>query len=121
MNAFLVNVGIQFVADAQSFLGGGAANQIDDHLMADQRSASPIRADETEHSVFDLVPFACAWREMADRYTQSGFIGKFLQRHFPQSNSIAIATPTISSNQKLGCSMYWRMTAIGAPAQLPAK
>ena len=68
-NAFGVDVGVQFGADGQSTLGGSAANEIDDDFMADQWLAPPVHADVAEHAVFDLIPFARAWREVADRNT----------------------------------------------------
>ena len=48
---------------------------MDDDLMTNQRLAPPVLADEGEQAVFDLVPFAGARWEVADRNLQSGFIG----------------------------------------------
>ena len=69
VNTFWIEVGIQLCTDAQSILGGSAANEVDDDFMTYQWLASPIHADKAKHSVFDLVPFARAWREMAHRNT----------------------------------------------------
>ena len=68
-NAFWVEVRIQFGADGQAIFGGGAADEIDDNFMADQRLPPPVHADVAEHAVLDLVPFARTRREVADRNT----------------------------------------------------
>ena len=46
--------------------------------MAEKRPAAPVDADEREHTVFDAVPFAGAWRMMGDGDRKACFIGEFL-------------------------------------------
>ena len=53
--------------DLQPGLGRRRRDQVDDHLVAHQRLAAPVLADEREEPVLDLVPFARARREVADR------------------------------------------------------
>ena len=48
--------------------GGGAGNQFDHSLMAGQRLAAPVLADEGEEPVFDFIPFAGPRRIVAYRY-----------------------------------------------------
>src|SRR5215472_6814357 len=67
-----VFAGIDFGADKQPGFGRGSGNQIDNYLMADQRFATPVLADEREQSVFNLIPLAGPWRQMADRDLQPG-------------------------------------------------
>jgi hypothetical protein len=50
-------------------------DQVDDHFMAHQRSASPVLGDVGEHAVLNLVPLAGAWREMTDGDLQPRFVG----------------------------------------------
>jgi hypothetical protein len=50
-----------------------------DGLVADQRLTAPVLCNEREQPVFDFVPFAGAWREMANRDRQTQFIGEILQ------------------------------------------
>ena len=68
-NPFGVDINVQFGADGQATFGGGAADEIDDDFMADQWLPPPVHADVAEHAVFDLVPFAGAWGEVADGNT----------------------------------------------------
>ena len=59
-----VGVFINGSFDAQAVSRGGAANQIDDDLPADQGTAAPIGGDVAEHAVLDLVPLAGARRKV---------------------------------------------------------
>ena len=58
-----INSFVEFGFDAQSLIGAGVSDQIDDYLMADQRTTTPILGYVAEHPMFDLVPFAGArWK-----------------------------------------------------------
>ena len=50
--------------------------------------------------MFDLVPFAGAGGQVANRDLKTGFIGQFLQLGLPQPGSIAVAASTISRDQQ---------------------
>ena len=39
---------------------------IDNGLNRDQRLSTPVLGDKRKQPMFNLVPFACAWREMTD-------------------------------------------------------
>jgi len=41
-------------------------DQIDDHLIADQRLGAPVQGDEREQAMLDLVPLRGAGREVVD-------------------------------------------------------
>ena len=41
-------------------------NQVDNHLVVDERTTTPVQADGTEQPVLYLVPFAGAGRKMTD-------------------------------------------------------
>src|SRR5262245_18698430 len=71
--------------------------------MADQRAASPMHAKMTEHPMFDLVPFASTWGEMADRHAQANVIGQLLQGYLPQAVPAPIAAPAVGRNQQGMC------------------
>ena len=49
-----VEGGVQGRADGQARLGRGAADELDDHLMAGQRPAPPVKGDVGEQPVLDL-------------------------------------------------------------------
>src|SRR5262249_15332419 len=48
--------------DLKSGFGLRVRNQINDSLIADQRSC-PVLGDERKHAMLDLVPFAGTWRK----------------------------------------------------------
>ncbi len=62
-----------------------------------------LTTNDEEEAVFDLVPFAGAGREMADRHGEPGLGGELLQLHLPESDAIAIAPPTVCADQQLTC------------------
>jgi 3-mercaptopyruvate sulfurtransferase SseA len=60
-----VRVGVDLGAHLQSAARLGVGNQLDDHLVTDQRTTAPVHRDEREQTVLDLVPLAGARREVA--------------------------------------------------------
>ena len=76
------------------------SDQIDNRLMAYQRSASPILRDKGKHSVLNLVPLACARREVTDLDAQSRPIRQTLTADFPQARATAVATPCVRQDQQ---------------------
>jgi len=72
-----VLAGIEFGADSQPGFGGGRRNEVDDHLVTDQRFAAPVLADEGKQPMLDLVPLAGSRWQMADRDLQSGIVSQF--------------------------------------------
>ena len=74
---------IEGCLDAQPRGGAGTANEADDNLTAQQGLSTPVRGDMAKHAMLDLVPFARARRQMADRHTQPRLIGEPLQLHLP--------------------------------------
>ena len=65
--------------DLQAGAGLRAGNEVHDGLVGDQRTPAPVLRDEAEQAMLDLVPFARAWREVADEQAQLQFIGEHLQ------------------------------------------
>src|SRR5512138_202893 len=74
---------IEGCLDAQPCGGAGTANEADDNLTAQQGLSTPVRGDVAKHAMLDLVPFARARRQMADRHTQPRLIGEPLQLRLP--------------------------------------
>ena len=68
----------------------------------------------TEQAVFNLIPFAGAWWEMAQMERQASFIGEFLQFEFPEPIAVAIAAATIGGNQQM-----FTTTILGLSQLLP--
>jgi hypothetical protein len=69
---------IELRLDAQTFRGRRVTDQIDDDLAADQRPTTPILGDVAKHPMFDLIPLAGAWREMADLDHHPQVVGESL-------------------------------------------
>src|SRR5205823_5220285 len=59
-----------------------------------------VLTDVGKESMFDLVPFAGAGGQVANRDLKTGFIGQFLQLGLPEPGSIAVAASTISRDQQ---------------------
>jgi len=64
----------QLCLDLEPRRGLGIGDQIDDGLVADQRSCPPVLRDEGKHAVFDLVPLAGSGRKMRYLNMQAGEI-----------------------------------------------
>ena len=58
---------IQATSDSKPLGRGCFGNQIDDSLVVTQRFTAPVRGNEGEEPVLDLVPLARAGRKMTDR------------------------------------------------------
>jgi len=69
---------IQFRTNLESLLGDGVSDEVNDDLMTDERPASPVLCDVAEQAMFNFVPLAGAWREMADTNGHLELIGEFL-------------------------------------------
>ena len=86
-------------SDSQSRTGGCGGNEIDHNLMTDKRLASPVLTDVGEEPMFDLVPFAGAGGQVANRDLKAGFIGQLLQLGLPQPGPVTVAASTIGRDQ----------------------
>lgn len=93
---FFVQVGVYFEAG----FGACAGDQVDYDLQRFQWDALPVAGDVTEQAMFDLVPFARAWREMADFDYQARGIRQTLQFQSPESSAWTIAAPAVGSDQQ---------------------
>jgi hypothetical protein len=55
---------VQSACHLQPLGRGCLRNEIDDRFVVAQRLTAPIRRDKGKEPVFDLVPFAGAWRKV---------------------------------------------------------
>src|ERR1700746_3710781 len=67
-----VGGGIESSLDFQSGTCGGVANEVDDHLQADQWSATPVLGNVAEQAVLDRIPLAGPRRKVTHVDAQSG-------------------------------------------------
>src|SRR6266536_1251005 len=56
---------VQTTDDFEAFRGCRAGDQVDNCLVVPQRFTSPVRGNEGEQAMFDLIPLAGARRKMA--------------------------------------------------------
>ena len=94
-DASRIDASIQFSAYLQSGLRCRVRDQVDDYVVTDQRSPTPILGDVAEYAMLDLVPFAGARREVAhmDRHSQAH--RQLLQRHFPKAAPATVAATPV--------------------------
>src|SRR5260370_42223533 len=95
--------GIDLALDLQPGIGGRGRNELDDGLVADERSRPPILGNEREEAMLDLVPFARAGREMADGDDKAELGGQDLQLALPQPQTDANAAAAIGGEQQPPC------------------
>ena len=105
---------VQAAGHFQPLRRGRSRNQLHDRLVVAQRFAAPIRGDEREQAVFDLVPLARPRREMANGNGQPRLIRQLLQFQFPQPQPRAIAAAAIGRDQQVP-RLGIQPTAFGSP------
>src|ERR1022692_209670 len=67
-NAGRITPGVKLSAYSQTCLRRRLANQLDNHLVTNQRSTAPVLSNVAEHSVFNLIPLAGAGWKMAESF-----------------------------------------------------
>ncbi len=58
--------GIELTTHLETGFCSCRADQLNDHLMADQRLSPPVAGDEGEEAMLNLIPLAGAWRQVTD-------------------------------------------------------
>src|SRR6186997_871215 len=94
-----IRCGIELRPNLQTCRGGGCRDQVDNNLVADQRLAAPVLADEGEKTVLNLVPFAGTRRKVAHRNRHLKLVSQLLKLYFPQTDSRSVAATTIRGDQ----------------------
>ena len=87
---------IQPTGHRQAFRGRGPGNELHDGLVVAQGFATPVRRDEGEESVFDLVPFARTRREVTHRNGHAGLVRQALEFEFPEAQTPSVAAARIA-------------------------
>jgi len=83
-----VVAGVQHCFDAQPSAGAGRLDGLEHDLVTGQGATLPVERDMREQPKFDLVPFRCARREVADRDCQPDF--RRQRRQFALPHSVAV-------------------------------
>ena len=86
---------VEFGLDLKTLLSRCRRNQVEDDVMTDQGSATPILGDVAKHAMLNLVPLAGAGWKVADLDRNTQPIGQVLQRHLPQSAAATVAAAAV--------------------------
>jgi len=100
LDSLWIGVFIELALNGQTGPGGGGADQLDDHLMGDERFSSPILGNESEEAMFYAVPFAGSGRVVSDRNRHPRLIGEGLQFTFPQADPGTVTAAAIGGDQE---------------------
>jgi len=65
LDALFVAGLVETAGNGEAGCGGGVGNQLDDHLVTDQRLAAPVLSDEGEQAVLNTIPL-CALPRCTD-------------------------------------------------------
>src|SRR3954452_10758725 len=102
-DALLVAGLVETAGNGEAGCGGGVGNQLDDHLVADQRLAAPVLGDEGEQAVLDTIPLAGAGRQVVDGDGDAKLVGEGLELAFPQPQAHTVAAAAVGGDQQTGC------------------
>src|SRR3954463_1030791 len=100
LDAFRVGAAVEAALDGEAGAGGGAGDQLDDHLVGQQGLAAPGLGDEGEQPMLDSVPLAGARRQVGHRDRQPGLVGEALQLALPQPDPYAVAAAAVGGDQQ---------------------
>src|SRR3990172_1375994 len=103
---------VQPTDDFEAFRGGRAGDQVDDRLVVPQWLTSPVRGNEGEQAMFDLIPLAGARRKMTHGQRPPRFVGGLLQLPFPQAQAGAVAAASVRRDEQ-GGGLGVQMAAFG--------
>src|ERR1017187_2784469 len=91
---------IPFGVYPESLPRGRGGNQLNHHLVADQRATPPIHADVCEQTVLDFVPLARTGWQVTDSDCQPGLPCPLPQLVSPQTKAVAVASSTVCANEQ---------------------
>lgn len=91
---------IYLTTHSETGLRSCRCNQTDDRSEAHQGLTAPVRADVGEEPVLNLVPFACAGREVTDGDRESRPLRELLDLPLPQMNARAVAATPVRGDEK---------------------
>ena len=77
-NSSLVMIPVDSGAHRQTCFGRGVSNKVNNDSVGGEWTPAPVLADETEETMFDLVPFAGPRRKMTNLQAQAQVIGQLL-------------------------------------------
>src|SRR5579864_3866337 len=99
LQALRIRALVDLGSHLQPALGRGGRDQLDDHLVAYERTPPPVHPDMREEPMLDLVPLAGPGRQVADVKGQTCLVGEVLQRRLPEPYARAVAAAPIGHDE----------------------
>lgn len=99
--ALRIQGGIEGSVDHKPRAVARVGDEIDDDLQAHQRPATPVLRDEGEETMLDLIPLACARRQMTNADPETVLVGETLQLALPQPYPRAVGPSAIGDDKQL--------------------
>ncbi len=78
---------------------GRCGDELDDHLVGEQRLAAPVPGDEREHAMLDAVPLAGVGRMMRNADGDAGLVGELLQSDLPEAQALPSSGRTVAGRE----------------------
>src|ERR1017187_3773317 len=91
---------VQSAGDLQALGRRRRSDEADDRFVVTKGLPAPVRGDEGERPVLDLVPLARPGREMADLDRESDVVGQTLELELPLASAVAVAPASVRCDQK---------------------
>ena len=113
--AFRIKIAIDLAVNFEPRVGRCAADQLNNHLVTDQRLAAPVLRDVGEQSMLDAVPLGGAGRQVGHRYFQAGLIGEALRFSLPQPDPNAVGPTAIGGDGETVRSRIARLAQLVPP------
>jgi hypothetical protein len=95
----LVRGGVQGCLDASPRCRRRVRHEIDEHLLAHQRTPTPVVGEMAAQPMCNRVPCAGPRWKMTHAHGQASRVAKPLARYVPQPGATAVAAPTLSGHQ----------------------
>src|SRR3972149_11328605 len=91
---------VESSVDFKSCFGRCGGDEIDDGCVIVEWFFFPVHANKAEKSMFDFVPFACAWRIMRNRDGESGLVCKRLEFSLPVALACNVPAGAVGSDEE---------------------
>jgi len=89
---------VENASHSKASLRAGVRYQVHNRGMRQQWLAAPVLSDIRKQAMFNLVPFAGPWRQVADRNFETRLVGQLLQFPLPKTYARSITSTAICNN-----------------------
>ena len=95
-----VAASVEPACDLETLGRGRVGDQLHDRLIVAKWLTPPVRGDEREEPVLDLIPLARARWEVTYANGKVSLIGELLQLQLPEPEPVAVAAATVRGDQQ---------------------